>query len=78
MKHMEDKYDELGATIMLRGIKENELLEKWEYRSKKNFSDVRAAAGTGVRKGRGKFEHEAACIGLELRKVLKPRKEERP
>jgi hypothetical protein len=68
---MYDKFEQLGASIMLRGIKENELLEKWDYKKGKDFSDVRAAVVKGKKKGLGKFENEAMYIGFALERVLK-------
>lgn len=70
---MYDKYEQLGVSIMVMGIKENELLEKWEYRKGKDFSDVRAAVVKGKKKGLGKFENEAMHIGFALELVLKPK-----
>lgn len=68
---MKQDYEMLGAHIMLRGIKENELLEKWDYRKGKTFQDVRVAVGKGKKKGLGKFEREAMEIGFALERVLK-------
>lgn len=68
------KYEELGAEIMLVGLKENELLENWMYRKGKSFADVRAAAAKGRKKGAGKFERKCTQIGLELEKVIIPLK----
>ena len=67
------KYEQLAASIMLVGIKENELLEKWDYRKGKSFADVRAAVVKGRNKGMGKFEREAMEIGFALERVLKPK-----
>lgn len=67
----DDKYETLGMEIMFRGIKENELLEKWEYRKGKDFSDVRMAVANGRKAGIGKFERECMEIGFRLRRVLK-------
>ena len=70
---MTDAYESLGARIMLAGIKENELLEQWDYRKGKSFADVRDAVVRGRRKGIGKFEREAMEIGFALERVLKPK-----
>ena len=66
-------YEELAASIMLRGIKESELLAEWDYRKGKTFSDVRTAVGKGRQKGLGKFEREAMEIGFALERVVKPK-----
>ena len=66
-------YEQLAVSIMLGGIKENELLAQWEYRKGKTFSDVRTAVGKGKQKGLGKFEREAMEIGLALERVIKPK-----
>lgn len=68
-----DDLDELGARIMLVGIKENELLLNWDYRKDKSFADVRHAVAKGRKKGLGKFENEAMEIGFALDLVLKPK-----
>jgi hypothetical protein len=68
------KYEDLAATIALSGIKENILMESWEYREGKTFQDVRAAIVKGRKKGNGKFEREMMEIGYCLERVLKPKK----
>lgn len=67
--------EQLAAQIMLSGIKENILLEKWEYRKGKTFADVRHAVGKGRMKGIGKFETECMEIAFALDSVIKKRKE---
>lgn len=74
---MNSKFDELerlAGKIMTQGIKENELLESYDYRKGKTFEDFKLMIQKGVKKGSGKFETECMEISFAIDRVIKKRK----
>lgn len=64
----------IAERIMLVGIKESDILEHYDYRKGKTFSDVKTAAQKGRREGNGKFEREVEWIAYRLGQVVKAKK----
>ena len=72
-RFMRKTLKDFANSIPLRGLKEAEILQHWEYRKGKTFEDIKQAVRKGQKAGRGKFEFEVSMIEVYLREVVKKR-----